>query len=158
MHQSVSASYHHVSLVCCGGVLQQRRLAFAGHCHLRLAPKSLLMDFDVLVKIGTMVIAQSLVTRDEVAVALATEQRQRALRGETILRGTIVWFVDSGEGVYVGGAEDHGQGHYTFEFGVGSAGTCKRIDLGSMDPRHWNVRPRSAISGVLLDKQDRVRT
>ena len=108
MHQSVSSSYHHVSLVCCGGVLQQRRLAFAGHCHLRLAPKSLLMDFDVLVKIGTMVIAQSLVTRDEVAVALATEQRQRALRGETILRGTIVWFVDGGEGVYVGGADDAG--------------------------------------------------
>ena len=77
------------------------------------------------------------------------------MRGETILRGTIVWFVDSGEGVYVGGAEDHGQGHYTFEFGVGSAGTCKRIDLGSMDPRHWNVRPRSAIGGVLLNKQDR---
>eukprot|EP01048_Picozoa_sp_COSAG05_P012819 COSAG05_NODE_1315_length_5211_cov_2.184077_1_plen_208_part_00 len=95
---------------------------------------------------------------------------QRAFRGETILRGTIVWFVDGGDGVYVGGADDadaasqssqpsqsgiRGQDHYTFEFGVGSAGACKRIDLASMDPRHWNVRPRSAISGVLLDKQDR---
>jgi hypothetical protein len=113
------------------------------------------MDFDVLVQIGKTVIAQSLVTRDEAAVALATEQRQRALRGETILRGTTVWFVDDGEGVYVGGEEDPGQGGYTFEFGVtfklGSAMACnrvrcKRMRLASMDPMQWTVRLRSAVA------------
>ena len=113
------------------------------------------MDFDVLVQIGKTVIAQSLVTRDEASVALATEQRQRALRGEKILRGTTVWFVDDGEGVYVGGDEGPGQGGYTFEFGVtfklGSAMACKRkrckrMHLASMDPKQWTVRPRSDVA------------
>jgi hypothetical protein len=146
---------YHACVVCCFPVLQQRRLAFAGYCHPRLGQNSWLMDFDVLVQIGKTVIAQSLVTRDEVSVALATEQRQRALRGEKILRGTTVWFVGDGEGVYVGGDEDPGQGGYTFEFGVtfklGSAMACKRkrckrMHLASMDPKQWTVRPRSDVA------------
>ena len=129
-------------VVWCFAVLQQRRLAFAGYCHPRLGQNSWLMDFDVLVQIGKMVIAQSLVTRDEASIALATEQRQRALRGETILRGTTVWFGDDGEGVYVGGEEDPGQGGYTFKFGV----TFKQMYLSIMDPMQWTVRPRSAVA------------
>ena len=44
----------------------------------------------MVVKIGQLVVAQSLLTRAEAAVQLAAEQRARALRGEAILLGTMV--------------------------------------------------------------------
>ena len=107
----------------------------------------------MIVTIGTMVIAQSLVTRDEAADALAAEQRQRAVRGETILIGTIAWFANDGEGVYVGSEEGAEQGVYTFKFGVGSAGTTKQMHLASLEPRQWAIRPRGNASGASQDKK-----
>eukprot|EP01043_Picozoa_sp_COSAG02_P031095 COSAG02_NODE_2013_length_10111_cov_24.161039_1_plen_135_part_00 len=71
-------------------IAQKRRLALAGCLHPRLGQKSLMVDFDVLVNIGAMVRENgSLVTRDEAAAALATEQRRRALKGEATLVGAI---------------------------------------------------------------------
>ena len=108
----------------------------------------------MIVTIGTMVIAQSLVTRDEAADALAAEQRQRAVRGETILIGTIAWFANDGEGVYVGSEEGAEQGVYTFKFGVGSAGTTKQMHLASLEPKQWAIRPRGNASGASQDKDE----
>ena len=88
-------------------VLQSRRLALASCCHLRLGEDALLVDVDVVVKIGQLVVPQALLTRAEAAVELAAKLRARALRGETLLLGTVVRFVGDGEGEYVGGEEDH---------------------------------------------------
>ena len=133
-------------------VLQSRRLALASCCHLRLGEDALLADVDVVVKIGKLVVPQSLLTRDEAAVELAAKLRARALRGETLLRGTVVRFVGDGEGEYVGGEEDFEQGYYTFRFGSGATVTTKRMHLALMEPDQWCVATcvgASAWDGIM---------
>lgn len=153
----------HDSHVLC--MLQIRRLALASCCHPRLGVDALLVDFDVVVKIGQLVVAQSLLTRDEVAVELAAKQRARALRGEAILLGTVVHFAQGGEAEYVGGDKDAEQGCYTFRFGVGATAKTERMHLARrkradagwraeterirpapMEPEQWSVSPCDAIT------------
>ena len=122
-------------------VLQSRRLALASCCHLRLGEDALLVDVDVVVKIGQMVVPQALLTRAEAAVELAAKLRARALRGETLLRGTVVRFVGDGEGEYVGGEEDSEQGCYMFRFGTGATARTERMYLALMEPEQWSVSP-----------------
>ena len=100
---------------------------------------ALLVDIDVVAKIGQLVVAQSLLTRAEAAVRLAAEQRTRALRGEAILLGTVVRFVEDGEAEYVGGEEDGEQGCYTFQFGLGATARAERMHLALLDPEQWSV-------------------
>lgn len=121
------------------GALQSRRLAVASCCHPRLGMDALLVDFDVVVKIGQLVVAQSLLTRAEAAVQLAAEQRARALRGEAILLGTVARFAEDGEGEYVGGAEDAEQGCYTFRFGLGATARTERMHLALLEPEEWTL-------------------
>ena len=103
------------------------------------------MDFDVLAKIGRLVVAQSLLTHDEAAMKMAAELRARALRGETLLLGMLVWFAQDGcEGEYVGGEEDSEQGCYTFRFGTGVAARTERMCLALMEPDQWSVSPHAA--------------
>ena len=133
-------------------VLQSRRLALASCCHLRLGEDALLVDVDVVVKIGQLVVPQALLTRAEAAVELAAKQRARALRGETLLLGTVVRFVGDGEGEYVGGEEDVEQGYYTFRFGSGATVTTERMHLALMEPDQWCVATcvgASARDGIM---------
>ena len=122
-------------------VLQSRRLALASCCHLRLGEDALLVDIDVVVKIGMLVVPQSLLTRDEAAVELAAKLRARALQGETLLLGTVVRFVGDGEGEYVGGEEDSEQGCYMFRFGTGAAARTERMYLALMEAEQWSISP-----------------
>eukprot|EP01043_Picozoa_sp_COSAG02_P077543 COSAG02_NODE_17020_length_1035_cov_0.776709_2_plen_135_part_00 len=126
-------------------VLQSRRLALASCCHLRLGENALLVDVDVVVKIGQLVVPQSLLTRDEAAVQLAAKLRARALRGETLLLGMVVRFVEDGEGEYVGGEEDSEQGCYTFRFGMGATAKTERMHLALMEPEQ---RPETVEEGI----------
>ena len=121
-------------------VPQSRRLALASCCHLRLGEDALLVDVDVVVKIGQLVVPQALLTRAEAAVELAAKLRARALRGETLLLGTVVRFVGDGEGEYVGGEEDSEQG-YMFRFGTGATARTERMYLTLMEPDQWSVSP-----------------
>ena len=103
---------------------------------------ALLADVDVVAKIGRLVVAQSLLTRDEAAMQMAAELRARALRGETLLLGMLVWFAQDGcEGEYVGVEEDSEQGCYTIRFGTGVAGRTERMYLALMEPDEWSVCP-----------------
>lgn len=122
-------------------VLQSRRLALASCCHLRLGEDALLVDVDVVVKIGQLVVSNALLTRAEAAVELAAKLRARALRGETLLLGTVVRFVGDGEGEYVGGEEDSEQGCYMFRFGTGVTARTERMYLAHMEPEQWSVSP-----------------
>ena len=138
-------------------VLQRRRLALATCYHHRLGVHALLADADVVAEIGRLVVAQSLLTRDEAAIEMAAELRSRALRGETLLRGMVVRFARDGEGVYVGGKEDSEQGCYTFRFGTGATARTKRMRMAphikyfpgtkrpyeawEMEPHQWSVSP-----------------
>ena len=122
-------------------VLQSRRLALASCCHLRLGEDALLVDVDMVVKIGQMVVPQALLTRAEAAVELAAKLRARALRGETLLLGMVVRFAQDGEGEYVGGEEDSEHGSYTFRFGVGATSRTERMHLALMEPQQWSVCP-----------------
>ena len=122
-------------------VLQSRRLALASCCHLRLGEDALLVDVDVVVKIGQLVVSNALLTRAEAAVELAAKLRARALRGETLLLGTVVRFVGHGEGEYVGGEEDSEQGCYMFRFGTGATTRTQRMYLALMEPEQWSVSP-----------------
>ena len=133
-------------------VLQSRRLALASCCHLRLGEDALLVDVDVVVKIGMLMVPQSLLTRDEAAVELAAKLRARALQGETLLLGTVVRFVGDGEGEYVGGEEDVEQGYYTFRFGSGATVKTERMHLALMEPDQWCVATcvgASACGGIM---------
>ena len=110
---------------------------------------ALLVDIDVVVKIGQLVVAQSLLTRAEAAVRLAAEQRARALRGEAILLGTVVCFVEDGEAEYVGGREEDGeQGCYTFQFGLGATARAERMHLALLDPEQWSVSVCDVANGL----------
>jgi len=129
-------------------VLQSRRLALANCCHLRLGEHALLVDVDVVVKIGQLLVPQALLTRAEAAVELAAKLRARALRGETLLLGTRVRFVGGGEGEYVGGEEDSEQGCYMFRFGTGATGRTERMHLALMEPEQWSVCPRAGTAEV----------
>ena len=129
-------------------VLQSRRLALAGCCHLRLGEDALLVDVDVVFKIGQLVMAQALLTRAEAAVELAAKLRARALRGETLLLGTVVRFVGHGEGEYLGGEEDSEQGCYMFRFGTGATARTERMYLALMEPEQWSVSPRAGTAEV----------
>ena len=120
-------------------VLQSRRLALASCCHLRLGEDALLVDVDVVVKIGQLVVPQALLTRAEAAVELAAKLRARALRGETLLLGTVVRFVGDGEGEYVGGEEDSEQGCYTFRFGSGATLPSKQMNFDIILIAHWRA-------------------
>ena len=120
-------------------LLQRRRLALATCCDDRLGVGALLADVDVVAKIGRLVAAQSLLTRDEVAIEMAAELRARALRGETLMLGMVVRFARDGEGEYVGGEEDPEQGCYTFRFGTGAAARTERMYLARMKPEQWSV-------------------
>ena len=122
-------------------VPQSRRLALASCCHLRLGEDALLVDVDVVVKIGQLVVSNALLTRAEAAVELAAKLRARALRGETLLLGTVVRFVGDGEGEYVGGEEDSEQGCYMFRFGTGATARTERMYLALMEPEQWSVSP-----------------
>ena len=122
-------------------VLQSRRLALASCCHLRLGEDALLVDADVVVKIGQLVVSNALLTRAEAAVELAAKLRARALRGETLLLGTVVRFVGDGEGEYVGGEEDSEPGCYMFRFGTGATARTERMYLALMEPEQWSVSP-----------------
>ena len=122
-------------------VLQSRRLALASCCHLRLGEDALLVDVDVVVKIGQLVVPQALLTRAEAAVELAAKLRARALRGETLLLGTVVRFVRDGDGEYVGDEEDSEQGCYKFRFGTGATARTERMDLALMEPDQWSISP-----------------
>ena len=122
-------------------VLQSRRLALASCCHLRLGEDALLVDIDVVVKIGQLVVSNALLTRAEAAVELAAKLRARALRGETLLLGTVVRFVGHGEGEYVGGEEDS-EGCYMFRFGTGATARTERMYLALMEPEQWSVSPQ----------------
>ena len=104
---------------------------------------ALLADVDVVAKIGRLVVAQSLLTRDEVAIEMAADLRARALRGETLLLGMVVRFARDGEGEYVGGEEDSEQGCYTFRFGTGAAAMTKQMYLARMKPEQWSVSPHA---------------
>ena len=57
------------------GVAQSRRLAIAGCCHHRLGMDALLVDIHIVEQIGEAVVANALITREEVAVKLAAAQR-----------------------------------------------------------------------------------
>ena len=127
-------------------VLQSRRLALASCCHLRLGEDALLVDVDVVVKIGQLVVSNALLTRAEAAVELAAKLRARALRGETLLLGTVVRFVEDGEGEYVGGEENSEQGCYMFRFGTGATARTERMYLALMDPEQWCVSPCGGIA------------
>ena len=122
-------------------VLQSLRLALASCCHLRLGEDALLVDVDVVVKIGQLLVPQALLTRAEAAVELAAKLRARALRGETLLLGTVVRFVGDGEGEYVGGEEDSEQGCYMFRFGTGATARTERMYLALMEPDQWSISP-----------------
>ena len=102
---------------------------------------ALLTDVDVVATIGRLVVAQSLLTRDEAAMKMAAELRARALRGEPLLLGTVVWFARDGEGEYVGGEEDREQGCYTFRFGTGQTARTEQMHLALMEPDQWSVSP-----------------
>ena len=136
-------------------VLQSRRLAIASCCHLRLGEDALLVDVDVVVKIGKLVVSKALLTRAEAAVELAAKLRARALRGETLLLGTVVRVVGDGEGEYVGGEEDPEQGCYMFRFGTGATARTERMYLALMEPEQWSVSPcggtTEARDGVVED-------
>ena len=111
---------------------------------------ALLVDFDVLAKIGRLVVAQSLLTHDEAAMKMAAELRARALRGETLLLGMVVRFVREGEGEYVGGEEDSEQGSYTYRLGAGATARTERMHLAIMEPEQWCVCPcASTVDGVV---------
>ena len=56
-------------------VLQSCRLALACCLHCRLGEDAKLIDFDVVIAIGHLLVAQSLLTRDEVARELASDAR-----------------------------------------------------------------------------------
>ena len=122
-------------------VLQRRRLALATCYHHRLGVHALLADADVVAEIGRLVVAQSLLTRDEAAIEMAAELRARALRGETLLLGMVVRFARDGEGEYVGGEEDSEQGCYMFRFGAGATARTERMYLALMEPEQWSVSP-----------------
>ena len=77
---------------------------------------------------------------------LAAKLRARALRGETLLLGTVVRFVGDGEGEYVGGEEDSEQGCYTFRFGTGATTKTQRMYLALMEPELWSVSPCGGIA------------
>jgi hypothetical protein len=75
----------------CASCGQRQRLAFASSWHLRLGECSTVTaDLDVVARVCGHVMAQSLATRSDAAKALAAEQRARAQRGASILRGTLV--------------------------------------------------------------------
>ena len=93
------------------------------------------------IKIGQLVVPQALLTRAEAAVELAAKLRARALRGETLLLGTVVRFVGDGEGEYVGGEEDSEHGCYMFRFGTGATARTERMYLARMEPEQWSVSP-----------------
>ena len=109
---------------------------------------ALLADVDVVAKIGRLVVAQSLLTRDEVAIEMAAELRARALRGETLLLGMVVRFARDGEGEYVGGEEDSEQGCYMFRFGTGATARTERMYLALMEPEQWSVSPCAGTGEV----------
>ena len=121
--------------------LQRRRLALATCCHHRLGVDARLADVDVVAKIGRLVVAQSLLTRDEAAIEMAAELRGRALRGETLLLGMVVRCAWYGEGEYVGGEKDSYQGCYTFRFGDGATSRTEQMNFELMEPEQWSVSP-----------------
>ena len=105
------------------------------------------MDSDVVVRIGQLVVAHSLLTRAEAAVQLAAEQRARAVQGEAILLGTVVRFAEDGEAEYVGGEEDAEQDWYTFRFGLGATARTERMHLALLEPEQWSVSVCEVVDG-----------
>ena len=97
-------------------------------------------DLNVVETVCGRVMAQSLVTRSDAARALAVEQRARAQRGASILRGTVVHFEDGGKAVYVGG-EERSEGYYRFRFGEGAGARVERMQPALMEPEQWRVCP-----------------
>lgn len=97
-------------------------------------------DLNVVERVCGRVRAQSLATRSDAARALAAEQRARAQRGSSILRGTVVHFEDGGKAVYVGG-EERSEGYYRFRFGEGAGARVERMQPALMEPEQWRVCP-----------------
>ena len=90
--------------------VQARRLALGCCLHDRLGSDAqIVVDMDVVRRIGQRVVAQSLTSRADAAQQLAAAQRARMLRGEAILPGTVVRFDAHGDGVYVGDSHAGGR-------------------------------------------------
>ena len=127
--------------------VQARRLALGCCLHDRLATDALVVvDMDVIRKIGQRVAPQSLTSRADAAQQLAAAQCARLQRGEAILPGTMVRFDAHGDGVYVG--DSHAGGHrrqaqegYAFRFGADA--TVELMHLALMEPTEWRVLPGS---------------
>ena len=130
--------------------VQARRLALGCCVHDRLVTDALIVvDMDVVRRIGQRVVAQSLTSRADAAQQLAAAQRARMLRGEAILPGTLVRFGAHGDGVYVG--DDRARGHqwraqegYAFRFGADA--TVELMHVALMEPSEWRVLPGSELA------------
>jgi hypothetical protein len=130
--------------------VQARRLALGCCLHDRLATDALVVvDMDVIRKIGQRVVPQSLTSRADAAQQLAVAQRARMLRGEAILPGTLVRFGAHGDGVYVGDVRAGGhlrqaQEGYAFRFGADA--TVELMHVALMEPSEWHVLPGSEVA------------
>ena len=145
--------------------MQARRLALGCCLHARLGAQALwITDTDVIRLIGQKVVGQILVSRTDATQQLIAAQRARMLRGEAILRGTVVRFEGHGDGVYVGDAHTqkanqkkkthHGRRliitaeEYPFSFGEGADANVKLMYPALMEPSQWSVQP-AARAGEL---------
>jgi hypothetical protein len=132
--------------------VQARRLALGCCLHGRLVTDALVVvDMDVIRKIGQRVAPQSLTSRADAAQQLAAAQRARMLRGEAILPGTLVHFEAHGDGVYVGARYSGVGGHrrlaqegYAFRFGADA--TVAQMHVASMESSVWRVLPGSELA------------
>ena len=130
--------------------VQTRRLALGCCLHGRLGTDvQILVDVDVVRRVGQRVVAQSLTSRADAAQQLAAAQCARLQRGEAILPGTMVRFDAHGDGVYVG--DSHAGGHrrqaqegYAFRFGADA--TVELMHLALMEPTEWRVLPGSELA------------
>ena len=112
--------------------------------HHRVGAGAIPDDLDVVADIGRRLVARCLVAREDAVALLAAEQRARALRGASILRGTVVRFVDGEQGVYVGGEDRRFEPGYTFRFGAGTDARLECMHLALMGPGEWRVYPYAA--------------
>lgn len=138
----------------CASCGQRRRLAFASSCHPRVGEcTTVTADLNVVERVCGRVTAQSLATRSDAARTLAAEQRTRAQRGASILRGTLVHFEDGGKAVYVGG-EERSEGCYRFRFGEGAGARVERMQPALLERvEQWRVGPCSVEEARALAEE-----
>lgn len=123
--------------------VQRLRLALACFCHARLGEELLLLSdlgMDVLQLTGSYVVARNLVSRREAAALLAVSQRARALRGQTLLAGTMVKFANRDRAYLVEAAkETDAKEGYIFRFGDHEAFETEKIRLETLAVADWLV-------------------